>query len=89
MNGNYRHAPVGHSYNCGTQATLSIGNCTCKPVGVAPCGSTYGTAAGPHDGKTRCSCGEVHPIDPRGVRIRLPNGDLTPFGESLTTGRTA
>lgn len=30
--------------------------------GVAPCGATYGTAAGPNDGVTRCGvCGVVHP----------------------------
>jgi hypothetical protein len=33
-------------------------------IGVAPCGATYGTAAGPNDGVTPCgACHVVHPVD--------------------------
>ncbi len=45
-------------------------------IGVAPCGATYGTAAGPNDGVTRCGCGEIHPIQVACVRCRW--GVLTP-----------
>lgn len=31
--------------------------------GVAPCGATFGTAAGPNDGVTPCAvCGVIHPV---------------------------
>jgi hypothetical protein len=53
---------------------VAISECGCSMTrgefvsdrrGVAPCGATYGTAAGPNDGVTACGvCGVVHPRGP-------------------------
>ena len=49
-------------------------------LGIAPCGATFGTAAGRNDGKSRCAaCGEVHPVQVGISREVLELGVLTGF----------
>lgn len=56
--------------------------------GVAPCGATYGTAAGPNDGVTRCgNCGVVHPhhlVPSPGAATPQPPADTQQGDERLT-----
>lgn len=57
-------ADKGAGFVCPTCGTVAPG---LPPEGTAPCGRSYGTVAGPNDGRTRCVCGEVHPVDPRAI----------------------